>query len=118
MIGVLKIQHKSMFEHYIQSFKFHFNDIIVSLGSGTFLFITLNDVPILITIIGTAIGTFGLPAFFGYRRYRKQEEREQEAAIIKAIKDLRELGFIKPEDSLELQRQKAIEWLAKPTKDI
>lgn len=118
MTGVLAQQHKTMFDHYIQSFKFHLNDILLSFGSGTFLIITLQDVPILLTIAGTAIGTIGLPVYFGYRRYRKQEEREMEMAIIKAIKDLRELGFILPHESIEEQREKAITWLSKPTNNV
>ena len=110
--------HKSMFQHYLQSFKLHFNDSVLSLFSGIFAFITLQDVPLIITIIGTAFGTLGLPVYFGYRRYRKQEEREMEMAIIKAIKDLRELGFIKPDESVESQRNKAVDWLSKPTNNL
>ena len=73
---------------------------------------------VLTSIIGTAFGTLGLPVYFGYRRYRKQEEREMEMTIIKAIKDLRELGFIKPDDSIESQRNKAVDWLSKPTNNL
>ena len=86
--------------------------------SGMFAFITLQDVPLVITIVGTALGTVGLPVYFGYRRYRKQEEREMEMAIIKAIKDLRELGFILSHESIEEQREKAINWLSKPTNNV
>lgn len=110
--------HKSMFQHYLQSFKLHLNDSILSFFSGVFAFITLQDVPLIITILGTAFGTLGLPVYFGYRRYIKQEEREMEMAIIKAIKDLRELGFIEPSESIESQRTKAIDWLSKPIKNI
>lgn len=116
--GIFQINHKSMFSYYIQAFKFHLNDILLSFGSGTFLFITLQDVPIILTIIGTAVGTVGLPAYFGWRRYKKQEEREKETAIIKAIKDLRELGFIDPSSPVEAQRQKAIEWLKQSTDNV
>lgn len=117
--GILNTNiYQKMFQHYLQSFKFHFNDSLLAFFSGTFAFITLQDVPLIITIIGTGLGTLGLPVYFGYRRYRKQEEREIEMAIIKAIKDLRELGFILPDDSIEVQRQKAIDWLSKPTNNV
>lgn len=119
MDGILNTNsHKFMFQHYLQSFKLHLNDSLLAAFSGTFAFITLQDVPVIITIVGTAIGTLGLPAYFGYRRYKKQEEREQEMAIIKAIKDLRELGFILLTDSIEEQRAKAVDWLSKPTNNI
>lgn len=107
-----------MLGHYIQSFKYHINDIILSFSSGTFLFITLKDVPIFVTILGTLLGTVCLPLYFGWRRYKKQEEREQETALIKAIKDLRDLGFINKDEPIETQRNKSMEWLSKPTKNI
>ena len=118
MEGVFQINYNKMFEHYIQAFKFHLNDIGLSIGSGTLLFITLKDVPLILTIIGTAIGTVCLPAYFAYRRYKKQEEREKETAVIKAIKDLRELGFISQDEPSEVQRQKAIDWLTKSTGNV
>jgi hypothetical protein len=121
MTRVLSINinlHRMMFQHYLQSFKLHFNDSLLSVFSGIFAFITLQDVPIIFTILGTGFGTLGLPIYFGYRRFRKQEEREIEMAIIKAIKDLRELGFIDPTSPIEKQREQAISWLSKPTKNV
>lgn len=117
--GILTTNFKMLWSNILYSFKFHLKEMGLSFGTGIFAFITLQDIPILVTILGTIVGTFGIPSYFGWRRYKKQEEREGETAIIRAIKDLRELGFINQElDSIEVQRQKAIEWLSKPVKNV
>lgn len=103
---------------FLDSFKIHIKEIGISLGTGVLGFITLTDINTFITMTGVFIGTVVMPVYFGWRRYKKQEEREMESAVIKAIKDLRELGFIKEEDSIDIQRNKAIEWLKKPVEKI
>lgn len=108
----------TMFDYIVFSFKTHIKEMGLSLGTGVLGIITLTDVPTIITIIGVAFGTLLMPVYFGWRRYKKQEEREMEAAVIKAIKDLRELGFITNEDTLDIQRQKALDWLQKPVKNL
>lgn len=107
----------TLFEHFLYSFKFHIKDVGLSLGTGIFAMITFNDIPLIFTAIGTLVGTVLLPYYYGRRRYRKQEEREQEAAIIKAIRELRELGFILKTDSPDEQHRKAVDWLSKPIKE-
>jgi hypothetical protein len=106
------------FDYLFYSFKTHIKEIGISLFTGVLGLITLQDIHTFMTMIGVAIGTVVMPVYFGWRRYKKQEEREMEGAVIKAIKDLRELGFIKESDSLEEQRNKAVEWLKKPVEKI
>lgn len=114
MHNTLVINKRTMFEHYIESLKFHIKESLLALCTGIFGMITLKDIPTILSIIGIAIGTVILPIFFGYRRNRKKEERERESAVIRAIKDLRELGFIDPILPIDEQRAAAIEWLSKP----
>lgn len=108
----------TMFDYIVFSFKTHIKEMGLSLGTGILGIITLTDVPTIITIIGMTIGTLLMPVYFGWRRYKKQEEREIETALIKAIKDLRDLGFINETHSIEEQRQMAIDWLSKPLSNI
>lgn len=106
-----------MVNYFVFSFKSNAREIGLSLCTGVLGFITLDQVPLLLTIIGTAIGTTAMPVYYGWKRYRKQEERERESAVIKAIKDLRDLGFIDPEEPAEEQHRKAVDWLSKPIKE-
>lgn len=107
-----------MFDYIVFSFKTHIKEIGLSAGTGILGLITLTDVPTIITIIGMTLGTLLMPVYFGWRRYKKQEEREMESAVIKTIKDLRELGFITETHTIEEQRAMAIEWLSKPVHNI
>ena len=120
MIGVdlqTNLQSRTMLDYFFLSFKTHIREISLSMFTGILGLITLQDIPSMLTIVGVAVGTVIMPIYFGWRRFKKQEEREREAAIIKAIKDLRDLGFITQTDSIETQRNIAIEWLSKPVND-
>jgi len=113
MIGVLN-NHKTMYEIYLNSFKLHFKESVFGFTNGMLWVFTLHDIPVILTIIGITLGSVIMPFYYGRRRYRKQEEREQETALIKAIKDLRELGFIDKTTSQEEQRKIAEDWLIRP----
>lgn len=101
----------TMFSHFLFSYKYHIKEVFLSLTFGLWGMITMHDIPIILTIIGTLFGTVMLPLYFGYRNYKKKEEREFEKAVINAIIDLRQLGFIEPHLPIPEQRRIAIEWL-------
>lgn len=118
-MGILtQITHKTMLDHLFLSFKLHFSESAFAFGNGFLWILTWNDVPTLVTVFGIFLGSVAMPFYYGRRRYKKQEERESEEAIIKAIKELRNLGFILTTMSPDEQRNIAIEWLSKPIKKI
>jgi len=119
MTGIVPNPKQQMLEFYLyNTFKMHFKESMLAFATGFLGIITLQDVSVIVTIFGVAIGTVIIPAVSGWRKFKKQEEREQEAAVIKAIKDLRELGFINKDEPVDEQRAKAIEWLSKPVTKV
>ena len=111
--------------NYIQTAKMYLTQIgmsIVASIGAIFGIISLEDIPIIISIIG-ALGTvIAMPWYFGWKKHRRKEKEAREihaqkqletrnTHVLTVIKDLIELGEIDKSLSLEEKTRIAEEYI-------
>lgn len=98
--------------HYLVSLKTYSKAVMISMLSALSipLVIPLSQIPVIISIIGSFLTVIVIPAYVGWKKYRRKQEEEKELHAIKLIIALTEAGFILPTDTPEEKKAKVNDW--------